>query len=127
VLLPCDLRTLLGLSMKRMFPAEPAVLLLLHSIRLRTLVLRGRVVSSLAFSTSQSNDGSHVSLTGYFSILPTTPAPTVLPPSRMANRSPSSIAMGVMSSTFILMLSPGMTISTPSGRVIIPVTSVVRK
>ncbi len=31
------------------------------------------------------------------------------------------------SSTVILMLSPGMHISTPSGRVAVPVTSVVRK
>ena len=48
-------------------------------------------------------------------IFATTPAPTVLPPSRMAKRRPSSIAIGLISSTFILMLSPGMTISAPSG------------
>jgi hypothetical protein len=45
----------------------------------------------------------------------------------MAKRSPSSMAMGLMSSTLRVMLSPGMTISVPSGRVIWPVTSVVRK
>jgi len=34
---------------------------------------------------------------------------------------------GAISSTFIVVLSPGMHISTPSGRLIVPVTSVVRK
>src|SRR3984957_6876236 len=59
--------------------------------------------------------------------LATTPAPTVLPPSRMANGSPRSIAIGAISSTTILMLSPGITISVPSGNSTAPVTSVVRK
>jgi hypothetical protein len=63
----------------------------------------------------------------YFSILATTPAPTVRPPSRMAKRSPSSMAMGAISSTSIDTLSPGITISTPSGSFTTPVTSVVRK
>ena len=63
----------------------------------------------------------------YLMILATTPAPTVRPPSRIAKRRPSSIATGLISSTTILMLSPGMTISTPSGRVTAPVMSVVRK
>ena len=63
----------------------------------------------------------------YFVILVTRPAPTVRPPSRIAKRRPSSIAMGWMSSTDISVLSPGMTISVPSGSVTTPVTSVVRK
>ena len=57
----------------------------------------------------------------------TTPEPTVRPPSRMAKRRPFSMAMGVISSTFMSTLSPGMHISVPSGRVMTPVTSVVRK
>src|SRR5262244_1170841 len=57
----------------------------------------------------------------------TTPAPTVLPPSRIANRCLSSIAIGVISSTSIAALSPGMIISVPAGNVHCPVTSVVRK
>lgn len=57
----------------------------------------------------------------------TTPEPTVLPPSLIANRSPFSIAIGVISSISILMLSPGITISTPSGSLMTPVTSVVLK
>ena len=55
------------------------------------------------------------------------PAPTVRPPSRMANRSPFSIAIGVISSTSTATLSPGITISTPAGSFTDPVTSVVRK
>ena len=61
------------------------------------------------------------------SISVTTPEPTVRPPSRIAKRRPFSIAMGVISSTLITTLSPGMHISVPSGRVMMPVTSVVRK
>ena len=60
-------------------------------------------------------------------ILVTRPAPTVRPPSRIANFRPSSIAIGWMSSTVISVLSPGMTISVPSGSFTTPVTSVVRK
>ena len=55
------------------------------------------------------------------------PAPTVRPPSRIANRKPFSMAIGVINSISIAMLSPGMTISTPSGSFATPVTSVVRK
>jgi hypothetical protein len=60
-------------------------------------------------------------------IFVTTPAPTVRPPSRIANRSPSSHAILVISSTSTLMLSPGITISIPAGSCTMPVTSVVRK
>jgi len=60
-------------------------------------------------------------------IFATTPAPTVRPPSRIAKRKPSSIAIGAISSISIEILSPGITISVPSGRCTVPVTSVVRK
>src|SRR5882724_1846984 len=63
----------------------------------------------------------------YFRILITRPAPTVRPPSRIAKRRPSSMAIGLMSSTVISVLSPGMTISVPPGRSTLPVMSVVRK
>src|SRR5690606_30457913 len=56
----------------------------------------------------------------YLTILATTPAPTVRPPSRIAKRRPSSIATGLISATCIFTLSPGITISTPSGRVTAP-------
>ncbi len=63
----------------------------------------------------------------YSIIFATTPAPTVRPPSRIAKRRPSSIAIGAISSTTICTLSPGITISVPSGSSTAPVTSVVRK
>ena len=63
----------------------------------------------------------------YFRISVTWPAPTVRPPSRIANFKPFSMAIGWISVTIRLMLSPGITISVPSGRVTSPVTSVVRK
>src|SRR2546428_245466 len=50
----------------------------------------------------------------------TVPAPTVWPPSRMAKRSPFSMAMGAMSSIVICVLSHGITISTPSGKLASP-------
>ena len=56
----------------------------------------------------------------------TRPAPTVRPPSRMAKRCVSVIAIGVISSTVTLTLSPGMHISALF-RMAEPVTSVVRK
>ena len=66
-------------------------------------------------------------LASYSTISEIAPEPTVRPPSRMANRSPFSNATGVMSSISIATLSPGITISTPSGNVATPVTSVVRR
>src|SRR5690606_13635628 len=68
-----------------------------------------------------------LSTSGYYSTISvTTPAPTVRPPSRMAKRSPSSTATGVINSMLIVTLSPGITISVPSFNVTTPVTSVVR-
>ena len=63
----------------------------------------------------------------YARISETTPEPTVLPPSRIAKRRPFSIAIGVMSSTFITTLSPGRHMSTSAGSWMVPVTSVVLK
>jgi hypothetical protein len=73
------------------------------------------------------HDPEPTSRNGYLVILVTRPAPTVRPPSRIANFNPSSIAIGWINSTDISVLSPGITISTPSGNVTAPVTSVVRK
>src|SRR5450830_825657 len=67
------------------------------------------------------------SLFAYSIMLATTPAPTVRPPSRMAKRSFSSMAIGTIRCTSIATLSPGITISVPAGRCTTPVTSVVRK
>src|SRR4029077_20883230 len=46
----------------------------------------------------------------YSTMLATMPAPTVRPPSRMAKRSFSSMAIGTISSTSTVTLSPGITI-----------------
>src|SRR5215469_13544647 len=66
-------------------------------------------------------------LFNYFMMLATTPAPTVRPPSRIAKRSFSSMAIGTIKVISIEILSPGITISVPAGNVTTPVTSVVRK
>ena len=63
----------------------------------------------------------------YFTILVTTPAPTVFPPSLIAKFKFSLIAIGVISLTLNLPSSPGITISVPEGKVTSPVTSVVLK
>ena len=63
----------------------------------------------------------------YSMISETVPAPTVRPPSRIANLNPFSIAIGLINSISSCELSQGITISVPSGRCTIPVTSVVRK
>src|SRR5207253_921585 len=68
-----------------------------------------------------------ISRTAYSVIALTAPAPTVRPPSRIANRNSFSIATGVIRSIVIVTLSPGITISTPAGNVTTPVTSVVRR
>ncbi len=62
----------------------------------------------------------------YSRILVMTPAPTVRPPSRMANLEPCSSATGTIRVTVRLTLSPGRTISTPEGSCTSPVTSIVR-
>ena len=49
-----------GLFVRRVLPAEPAELLVLHPPRLFLLVLRCRVVPVLAFGAFQRDDVSHV-------------------------------------------------------------------
>ena len=63
----------------------------------------------------------------YSKIFVTTPAPTVLPPSRIAKFNFSLIAIGVINLTVNLASSPGITISVPAGSSTSPVTSVVLK
>ena len=66
-------------------------------------------------------------LCNYAITLDTTPEPTVRPPSRIAKRRPCSMAIGVIRVISMVIWSPGITISTPSGSLMLPVTSVVRK
>ena len=140
---------LLLLSMQGVLPAWGAVLPQLHASLLSLTMLGRGVVPRPAVRTCHRDYNArlfrcHGSLRlpsaasgleaacrqpgPFYSItFETTPAPTVWPPSRTANRRPSSIAIGCRSSAVMVMLSPGITISTPSGRYIVPVTSVVRK
>ena len=84
--------------------------------------------SSMPLNPSTFGCGTpHLGAPPYSMIFATTPAPTVRPPSRMAKRRPSSIAIGLISFTVMLTLSPGMTISLSFGNSTAPVTSVVRK
>ncbi len=121
--------SLFGFAMGRMLATEPAILAELKFVRCRSFVFGRRIISSLAFLASEGHDDSHciISLIAYATISLTTPAPTVRPPSRIAKRNSFSIAIGVINSASIATLSPGITISTPSGNVKTPVTSVVRK
>lgn len=64
-----------------------------------------------------------VSSIAHFRTLDTTPAPTVRPPSRMANRRPASMATGVISSKLPRKLSPGMTMGVSSGSLTTPACS----
>src|ERR1700742_547682 len=94
--------------------AAPAELGELELLGVGALVLRRGVVALPTVHAFQGDDDS-LSCHGCFFPLPfgfayffassgrilvTTPAPTVLPPSRIANRRPSSQAIGVMSSIF---------------------------
>ena len=89
---------------------------------------------ALAETPGRNKSGAHPKVSATFvgrsdhlMIFVTRPAPTVRPPSRIAKRRPSSMATGWISLTEMSVLSPGITISVPSGSVTTPVTSVVRK
>lgn len=127
-LLSCNISQLcLALFVHCVLAAGGTEFLQFHPVGMLAFVACGRVITVLAFLASQDDDISHCRLPFYSMTLETTPLPMVWPPSRMAKRSPCSMAIGVISSAVISTLSPGMTINTPSGRVRDPVTSVVRK
>jgi hypothetical protein len=129
---------------KSMGMAEPAVFLQLQFTCRFLFVLCRIIISLLALRTGKYYNVSHLASSSFsnrrvtcykracgfiiYSIISLiTPAPTVRPPSRIANRSSFSIAIGMINSIAMLTLSPGITISIPSGSVTTPVTSVVRK
>ena len=128
---PCRAREgrpsgLLGLAMNLVSTAGAAVFFELQLCRIGLLVLGSRVILAFTLGTLEMNDVAH-GVNPYSMTSSTRPEPTVRPPSRMANLRPFSIAMGWISSTVRVTLSPGMTISRPASRMILPVTSVVRK
>ena len=134
---------LLNFFVRRMLPAPFAELLELKTSGRGLLVLGRRVVPLFAVAALKCDYFSHditlfarleisnlkfqIANSSYWMISLIVPAPTVLPPSRIANRSPFSIATGVISSIVNATLSPGITISVPLGSSATPVTSVVRK
>ena len=81
----------------------------------------------LRLDTMLSYDNKSIFRLYYSMIVATRPDPTVRPPSRIAKVRPWLIAIGWISSIVISMLSPGIHISVPSGRLQTPVTSVVLK
>ena len=81
----------------------------------------------LRLDTTLSYDNKSIFRLYYSMIVATRPDPTVRPPSRIAKVRPWLIAIGWISSIVISMLSPGIHISVPSGRLQTPVTSVVLK
>ncbi len=111
----------LCLLMHRMLHTGPAIFFPLEFIGSVLFVLHSRIILAFALRTLKKYYVSHA-ITSV-----TTPAPTVRPPSLMANLSSFSIAIGDINSTDRLTLSPGITISTPSGNCATPVTSVVLK
>ncbi len=133
---------LLRLLMILMLSATAAELFKLEPLRRCLFILCRDVIAAFALCALQydiiarhkspsSNFNKlrtrHGPTTAYSTISEMVPAPTVRPPSLIANRNPFSIAIGVINSISIATLSPGITISTPSGRCATPVTSVVRK
>jgi hypothetical protein len=92
----CRQPSLLYFLMGIVFPAELAELIPLQPIRIILLILHGGIVPLLADCACQINDLSHLntpmlscdSSQIYARISVTTPEPTVLPPSRTANRNP---------------------------------------
>jgi hypothetical protein len=81
----------------------------------------------LRLDTMLSYDNKSIFRLYYSITVATRPDPTVRPPSRIAKVRPWLIAIGWISSIVISMLSPGIHISVPSGRLQTPVTSVVLK
>jgi len=118
-----DSSMLFAFLVRRVLPARPAELAEFQPFGALATVFRRAVVPPLALAARQGHDFAHGA---YSRISEIVPAPTVRPPSRIANRAPFSSATGVNSSPVIGVLSPGITISTPSGSWSVPVTSVVR-
>src|SRR3954462_12435944 len=125
--------------MRDVLPAEAAVLAQLEPFARLLLVLRRAVVAAFALGARQGDDVSHcwflitpnrqlptsnspsgigswslgIDVNRYSMISEIVPAPTVRPPSRIANRAPFSNAIAACSVASIPVLSPGITISTP--------------
>jgi len=134
-------KKLLHFLVRSLLATRIAKLLRFQSFGVFLFVFCRCVVAVLTVPALQRNNFPHVGIPflesfflrapqnapNYSRISVTAPAPTVWPPSRIANRNPFSNATGVINVTSQLTLSPGITISTPAARCMSPVTSVVRK
>src|SRR5437867_5465032 len=118
-------RTLFHLFVGSVFAAKPAILATLQPLRIVLLVLHRGIIAPLAVGTGQCNDLSHAQPLEdpYARMAVTMPEPTVLPPSRIAKRSPWSIAIGEIRSAVIVTLCPGDTIPNPTRGADTPVTT----
>ena len=125
--IPLGRVALFYLSVESMSATTRAIFLNFQSLGVTPSVLGSSIRSLLALGAGEMNYNSRFSFFGhiYSMMRLKVPAPTVLPPSRMAKRSPFSKATWEISFIFTVTLSPGMTISTPSGNSMVPVTSVV--
>ena len=86
--------------MQGMLVVKLAILLVFNPAGVQPLVFIRSVIAAFAFLANQINQFPwHLST--YSMIWVTTPEPMVRPPSRMAKRSPSFMAMGVISSADI--------------------------
>ena len=115
---------------------RPATIFLFCSLLFPTLLYVSRqqknpgnlaVPGYLTFGHNVPCGTQYILVSDYSMIVATRPDPTVRPPSRIAKVRPWLIAIGWISSIVISMLSPGIHISVPSGRLQTPVTSVVLK
>ena len=122
--LPIGATGLFYLSMQSMFFTKWTIFIKFQLIFIFLLILGCCVVLPFTFCTCKLYYFTHNTIP-YSIISVTTPAPTVLPPSLIANLVSFSKAIGAISLTVISTLSPGITISVPSGRFTVPVTSVV--
>ena len=113
-----------------MLPENRVIFFKFYSFRMKFSAFGNGVAIPCASCTFKLNDISFTIAShnlSYSTISVTTPAPTVCPPSRIANLNSLSIAIDVIKETSNSTLSPGITISVPSGNVTTPVTSVVLK
>ena len=125
---------LLSQTVVRIYSRQPFVFAIRYSISYSFTILSNRKTPEtlrfrgiLRLDTTLSCDNKSIFRLYYSMIVATRPDPTVRPPSRIAKVRPWLIAIGWISSIVISMLSPGMHISVPSGRLQTPVTSVVLK
>src|SRR5262245_18501479 len=102
----CLLRLLVGRVLAR--PATE--LLQFQAVGMRPLVLGGGGVAPLAGATGERDDVAHGR---YSAISVTTPAPTVRPPSRIANRHSFSIPPRLLNSIAHATLSPAIPLPPP--------------